>query len=498
MYKLLLIRKYLGRKIAPMFAALAVTLCTAMVIIVISVMGGFLSMLRDAAYQLTGDVVVGTNAYNGFPHYQELVKKLEAKPAIDLATPIVETLGLVRLDDQSVGVQIMGVKAGELNKVVRYRESLYWTSDKYFNYTPPRQKSVTGDNGTNTGSPTSTKDASDTSPDLGLMESGMTFTPSKAMQRSSAGSVQPGLVLGIEANPRSRRDREGNYQPLFSSVGQEVVLTVVPVAPGGQVSDTELKRFRIVNEFKSGVHEIDSRRAYVDFSTLQKMLHMNPAEKVDPQTGEPTGETIPGRAKQIMAKAASGFSAVQARDAAEAALTEMRDTYSNLPPMGAMTWKERHSTLITAVQNERNLVLFLFGIISLVAIVMVAQTFYMIVLEKTRDIGVLRAVGASKAGIMQMYLGYGLAIGIVGGLAGLAIAWGIVTNLNEIQDLIARWFGWRMWSPKVYTFDEIPDQVAWVWAGWIYVGFVIASVLGALVPAMLAARLNPVEAIRHE
>jgi lipoprotein-releasing system permease protein len=494
MYKLLLILKYLRRKLAPMFAALAVTLCTAMVIIVISVMGGFLETLRDAAQQSTGDIVIGTRAVNGFPHYETMIDRLEASEEIATATPIIQSLGLVRVSggrgrDSSVGVQILGVKPRELNEVVGYRSSLYWTTEKYRDYAPPGLASRPAGQ---------TRQPADTQPgdagSFGLIESGMTFEPSPWLAKQAGGRADPGLVLGIEANPQSERDAEGRYMPATSAVGKQVVLTVVPVSQGGQVTGTELKRMQVVNEFKSGVHEIDSRRAYMDFASLQAMLQMDPAQKADPDA---TGQT-PGRTHRIMAKAESGVSPEAARDAAMRIIRQMWADYPDLPPIGAMTWKERHQTIISAVENERNLMLFLFGIISLVAVVMVAQTFYMIVLEKTRDIGVLRALGASKRGIMGLYLGYGLGIGIVGALAGLAIAWTIVTNLNGIQDLIAQWTGWRMWSPKIYMFDEIPDDMRWSWAGGICVAAVLASIVGALIPAWLASRLDPVEAIRHE
>jgi len=492
MYKLVLILKYLTRKIAPMFAALAVTLCTAMVIIVISVMGGFLSLLRDAAHQLTGDVIVATNAYNGFPRYAELIERLEATEPVELATPAVQTLGLVKIGQQSVAVQLMGVKPRELDRIVRYRESLYWTAQKYFNYQPP------GSNADGDGAGDGTASLGDGPLDqFELIDGGMTFQPPKLLQQATA-EPRPGLVLGIEANPRSRRDREGNYKPIGSAVGEEVVLTVVPVGSEGGLREQMQKRMQVVNEFKSGVHEIDSRRGYMDFSLLQQLLRMEPAEEVDPATGEPTGETIPGRAHQVIAKAAPGFTPDEALEASNEVLAAMTDQYPAMPPIRAQTWEDRHRTILRAVQNEKLLVTILFSIISIVAVVMVAQTFYMIVLEKTRDIGVLRAMGASKLGILNMYLGYGLALGIVGAIIGLAIAWLIVTNVNQLQDLIAQWTGWRMWDPRVYMFDEIPAEIDWQEAAVICLGAVVSSIIGALIPALLAARLNPVEAIRHE
>ena len=83
MYKLVLISKYLRRKIAPMFAALAVTVCTMMVIIVMSVMGGFLDLLRSSVQQVTGDLIVDAATYTGFPYYQQLIDELVLLPEVD-------------------------------------------------------------------------------------------------------------------------------------------------------------------------------------------------------------------------------------------------------------------------------------------------------------------------------------------------------------------------------------------------------------------------------
>jgi lipoprotein-releasing system permease protein len=466
MYKLLLILKYLGRKLAPMFAALAVTLCTAMVIIVISVMGGFLSMLRDAAQSLTGDVVVVGGGYNGFPNYEDLIGHLEDQPEIEIATPTISSYGLVKLGDQSQPVQVEGVRAPELAQVVRYRESLYWGQDNL----PGTLLSPAGREGE--------------APPPDPREAGVAFQAPKAWGQQAR--ELPGIVLGIEVNPFSQRNEQGEYEPFGSAIRREVVLTVVPVAESGMVSDTELTQMVVVNEFKSGLYEIDANRAYVDFDLLQEMLYMD------------GGEEGPARTNQVLASAAPGHTPDQARAAAEAAIEQLLAQHQQMPPLRAMTWEQQHQTLLEAVENEVGLVFFLFAVISTVAVVMVATTFYMTVLEKVRDIGVLRALGASRVGIAMLYLGYGLAIGLVGTALGLLIAWAVVTNLNGIQELVASLTGWRMWKPEVYAFDSIPDEVNWFWTGWICLGAVASSVVGSLIPAILAARLDPVEAIRHE
>jgi lipoprotein-releasing system permease protein len=122
----------------------------------------------------------------------------------------------------------------------------------------------------------------------------------------------------------------------------------------------------------------------------------------------------------------------------------------------------------------------------------------MIVLEKTRDIGTLRAIGASASGIAMVFLGYGLAVGVIGAGLGTLLAVGVVTNLNGIQEVLDAVFGWRMWNPQTYYFDRIPDRVAWADVAGVAAGAVVSSVAGALIPALLAARQDPVETLRYE
>ena len=116
MFKLLLILKYVRRKIAPLFAASAVTLCTAMVIIVISVMGGFLDQWRETAKRLTGEITL-TAGLTGFGHYDEMIEALEACDEIKAATPVCRTYGLVKINDNILKMEIVGIRPRDLDRV---------------------------------------------------------------------------------------------------------------------------------------------------------------------------------------------------------------------------------------------------------------------------------------------------------------------------------------------------------------------------------------------
>jgi lipoprotein-releasing system permease protein len=556
MYKLLLILKYLRRKLAPMFAALAVTLCTAMVIIVISVMGGFLQMWRDSAKKLSGEVTISAGLA-GFPNYEEMLAELRKHPDVESATAIIFTFGIVKIEGSVLKIEVVGIRPEELNNVVAFKESLHWTKER-----------VAADIAKNEekwgiGSRPAKYDAKQEHyrrldlPDL--VDAAMKLTPPAEWK-----TKLPGMLTGIAVYP-GRRDKDGNFS-LFENhtVGNEMTITVVPMSDSGGLLEQSVKKFIVVNDLKSGFIEFDQNRVYVPFDTLQQMLLMQPFPETD-ENNKPTGVMSPAKASSILVKGKPGTDLKQLKLSVRAAIDPVIRTWRFGPRI--QTWEEQHATILGAVEKEKFLLVFLFAIISLVAFVMVATTFYNIVLEKTRDVGVLRALGASQAGIAGLFLGYGLAIGIVGACVGFALAWWVVSNLNEIQtflekDLgiagysmiyaavgivpaialfialgkwvkssIGRWRGWaalaapvalagvgylvlqstpatleyvrtnwsvKIWDAQIYYFDRIPAKLNGTEVVVIMIASVLSAVFGSLIPAIVAARLDPVEAIRYE
>src|SRR5438876_1278745 len=123
------------------------------------------------------------------------------------------------------------------------------------------------------------------------------------------------------------------------------------------------------------------------------------------------------------------------------------------------TVEESHAKCLGAVKKEKVLITFLFCIISIVAIFLIFCIFFMIVVEKTRDIGIIKSVGATSTGVAGIFLGYGLVIGIVGSGLGLLLAWLTVHNINELHAWLGRRLGIVIWDPQVYAFDTIPNRM---------------------------------------
>ena len=548
MYKLALILKYMRRKLGPMLAAISVMICTAMVIIVISVMGGFLDMLQASARQLTGDVLVTSRSLTGFAHYDDLLARLENIPEVDAASPVVMAFGMVNIGGQTVGVNIVGIQPEAFAKIVRYEQTLQWSADDMF-----ARYSMAED------------ETGETPPGFDLM--------SLSMNLNDMDKGRPSMVVGIEVTPWQYRDELGQYTFGNSSVQQEATLTVLPLTERGAPAELgpAYAKTVIVNEFKSGLYEIDKSQVFVRMDVLQSLLNMDRQQSkvFDPETGEEIPGKVsvrPARISEIVIRGAEGYTLDEVYQAVREQVDAFCASKPSVTPPSVRTWEQRHAHFINAVKNEKGMVTFLFVIISAVAVFMVGATFYMTVLEKTRDIGVLRAVGASQPGIIGMFLGYGLAVGTVGAAAGLLLAILIVVRLNEVQFWLANYLGvslhfawcaaglgffgvivggvigfrkrrfvklaalwalmfgvvglviagitllvmpdlpaqlngaiqFKMWDPQTYFFDRIPARIEWVEATVIALGAVLSSVVGALIPAIIAAELDPVETLRHE
>src|SRR4051812_33252912 len=126
MYKLLLILKYLRKRRIAWVSLIAVMLCTAMVLVVISVMGGWLRMFRESFHGLGGDLMVTSRSLSGFAHYDEMIERIEKLPEVEAAAPVIRTFGLMKINNSSPdAVQVLGYPIDKIVKVNNFKESLH-------------------------------------------------------------------------------------------------------------------------------------------------------------------------------------------------------------------------------------------------------------------------------------------------------------------------------------------------------------------------------------
>lgn len=552
MYKLFLTLRYLRKRRIAFFAIAAVTLCVAMVLIVMSVMGGWLDQVKKRARGLLGDVIVDNSSYSGFPLYQEFIDQIKTWPEIVQATPVIYSYGILRFvnREQTSTVTLVGVRLNEVYTVNAFRQTLY-----YENYYPgtttlaPQRQPLIGilpdaepwvlKSGRKimpiglpspfaeklaevrkayqqrTGQPFSDPDKGDAEMEEILRETGQPPIPGVFAWNMSpnpedptremtgpplmGGNELPGLIIGRDLC--AWRESDGSYDRRYA-LGRMVDLTVLPVSTEGNPNQKPDKvRFRYADDSRTGIYEIDSKHVYADFEYVQKILEMGEAEKAD-GPGK-----IPARCSQIQIKTKPGVDGKALCVKLDETFHQMAgDAKYELDPeyrqlvvtTKSLTWEETQAHIIVPVEKERMLVTILFGIISLVAVALVLCILYMIVLQKTRDIGIVKAIGGSSGGVALIFVLYGAVVGIVGAALGTLGGTLFVININRIQDWLIWQFNWRVWDLKVYSFDTIPNEVSPWDAAAIIVIAISAATIGSVAAAWRAGRMQPVEAIRYE
>lgn len=475
MYKLTLILKYLRKRRIAWVSLVAVMLCTTMVLVVISVMGGWLRMFKEGFHGVTGDVVVARpGTYAGFPHYEEMIAEIERLPEVRGAAPVLRSGGLFQAANIRDLVQVVGLQAEKMHLVNRYRESLHRQYEKL--------------------EPSAVRPANF---DLPLEPDDYRAQVPRSPQDVSK---WPGMVVGTYLV--TRKDKDGNVDRPSVMYRVPVKLTVMGISDDSDTVDLQNKlerRYWIVDDSRTQIWQVDDKTVYVPFDVLQRDLKMDAFEGEPGRTNEIAiglreGADLDGARKKI--------EDIVAAVAARHSLPLQRSGEESVAMFGApirvMAWQEVNAKFIGAVEREKVLVTMLFGIISIVAVFLIFCIFFMIVVEKTRDIGIIKSVGATAGGVAQVFLGYGLAIGLTGAVLGTAAGWWIVQNINWLHEQMGKLMGIKIWDPETYAFDTIPSSMNPREVAVIFAVAVIASVVGALVPAIRAARLNPVEALRWE
>lgn len=162
------------------------------------------------------------------------------------------------------------------------------------------------------------------------------------------------------------------------------------------------------------------------------------------------------------------------------------------------TWQKRNENELAAISSQRGVLALLLFFFVLVACFNVFATMTILVTDKTRDIGILAAIGASPTGLLTLFASSGFVMAFFASIAGSATGALLAHRINDVHDAIWKVTGTRIFKPDVYLFDRIPIQLDTHVFPLIVLATVAFSVLCASIPALRAARLDPVRALRQE
>ncbi|MBI2081670.1 MAG: lipoprotein-releasing ABC transporter permease subunit [candidate division NC10 bacterium] len=296
----------------------------------------------------------------------------------------------------------------------------------------------------------------------------------KALRLGSLADLAPAPVAG--------RDREAPLdgvllgRTLAFTLGVTVGEPVTVLSPlGGGISPLgvtpRLKRFRVAGVFSVGMHEYDSGLAYVAIPAAQQFFRL--------------GEAVTGVEVRL-------HDFWRAGEVAEAIQERLG------PPHYARTWMQMYQPLFSALRLEKITMFVILVMIVVVASFGIVSTLSMAVVEKRKEIAILKAMGATAGSILKVFLVKGLVIGLAGTALGVAGGLSITFNLDPIVAFLERLLGVRAFPAEVYFLDRLPHQVNPGDLGTILLCSLAIAFLATVYPALQASRLDPVEAMRYE
>jgi len=448
MLKLFLTLRYLRKRKMLLLSVFAVALSVALLIVVSSLFNGFISAFERSAVEAIGDIVIYPPVE--VSKYSQLIERLEQSKLVDGATAALSSEGLVHLGKGNVrAVSVWGIEPERHNRVTGFKQSLI------------KQKSS----------------ESKVSFEYGGVEKGM-------------GGV---VGIGVVQKPDDKTD-EYDFKAVRNIIGSDVVLTTGSVSfqNGDDNKTPQIRRktvkFTVTDVIFTGVYDLDKNIIYLPIKRLQGLLYSDDNEPV---------------ADQIQIKLAGDVSNTAATKEvsdiwASFAKEELGWSQLQIDQAVIVTSKQMQSKFVAEIRKQMRILLLIFGVVSSSVVVLIFCIFYMIVESRQRDVAVIKSFGGSGFSLAFVFVWLGGIVGIIGAGLGMLLAYIIVKNFNIIEGWLSAVFGFKLWKSSVYMFSRIPTDVDWHSAGMIAVFSILAAAAGALLPAIVAARAQPVNILRYE
>jgi lipoprotein-releasing system permease protein len=444
MYKLILATRYLLKRRMTYFAVLAVALCVFIVVVVMTVMTGLVGDFKEKNHRFAGDCVVASESLVGFAYYEDFVKKLEGSEFVDSVSEVIKSYALLspRGRDVSRGVEIMGVDPVKHSRATGFGDTLYYRKNDVSN----------------------------------------AFVPSYDVNL-------PGCVLGIDL--ALQRDSNSRYAYDSSPGRVGFAISCFPLTARGALvlgtAPVNTKTFYYSDHSQSGLARVDDSLIYLPFDEAQALCGMDGGTK---------------RINAIHIKFKSdvklGAGCDEVRRLWELFKGEKADESQAylLDAVTVQSWLVHRRSLIAAMEKEETMMGAMFGFVGIVVVFIVLVVFYMLISHKSKDIGVLRSVGASSIDIIELFAGFAAMVGLIGSCFGVLGGWQFLLRINKIEGWLFERFGYQVWDRTMFAIGDIPSKISPKVLAVIVVSAVAACLIGALVPSWQAVRLKPVETLQ--
>jgi len=444
LYKLKLVLRYLRKRKITVFPIAGVAVGVMALVVVLAIMDGFDTDFRRSIRGILPDMSLQFRYLQGYEgNVDDLVKRIEAVPQVRAASPYVSGLALVdvRMPEIDFGGNVVESVTSEY---VSFRGFDWEKENRVLNLEPH-------------------------------LRYGEGFSP---QQKAAGGEVNAAFVVGSRLAGRKFPGIR-TKTPDWGKIDRGAPVQVLTFT-----SSYERSRVKgaVADIVSTGVYDIDAHTLFMPIDTARRLREVKP-------------NSVSGIG--IALREYNPANVEAARLNIENALS---DLVPPIPPggYGINTWEQERGPLLAAVAMERRIMAFILFFFLVVAGFAISAILIMIVLEKIRDIGILLAMGASSKGIAATFLIYGVTIGLIGAGIGLAAGVLFVHKIDFVEQVVYERTGWQPFPPEIYDLPAIPRILDWHTNLYIVATAVAVSFLASLLPAVRAAWLDPVEAIRYE
>ena len=255
-------------------------------------------------------------------------------------------------------------------------------------------------------------------------------------------------------------------------VGDELTLVSPQGAATAFGTIPRVRAYKIVAIFSVGMNEYDTAYVFLPLQAAQIFFQS------------------PGAVSQIEVR-------VDDPDRVRQIGREISTVLAGLP-LRIVDWQQNNNSFFAAVKVEQNVMFLILTLIILVAAFNVISSLIMMVKDKTRDIAVLRTIGAGRGAILRIFLMCGASVGVTGTFVGVVIGVLFCLNIQEIQGWVEAVTGARVFNPEVYYLTHLPARLNPSEVIQVVLMALALSLLATIYPSWRAARTDPVEALRHE